>query len=411
MRTIKRKKGPRTLNLNSVNMAACALVRLVLLPGVKLTIAFGWLLLVLGMSVFTASAMSLESARLYASAATCGDGASPAALNTGNMPQAGLTVHYNKMFMKWLAQRLNKLQLCTRMTLPEKSGLTFRNFMLSPIGPNLTQQVQGTIGSPISIACNFRDIMMGQWADFTNFNDLTFMTSISDDLLNYRKMMAYRLAQTIDTLIMINLDYLRTLDPNTANQDSTVGPLYAFTKQIIEQMPASLLGQSVRPMETGYFYGSIHPFFVGDMIALDNTNNSIVDILKHTEEGQLKLEELMDDDEGGEIKVLELQGARWLRSTNQTQTTNWQGSGLTALSTYLCGEDAMIFVNLPSARHTDPHPKWENMDLWAGEYARSSYDPAGVIAAGTSYNTILGIGPSPDNTSRARIAKAVPQTT
>src|SRR5580658_4429519 len=122
MRIIKRNRGPRTLNLNSVNLAAIALVRFILLPGVKLTIAFGWLLLVLGMSTFTASAMTAHTANFYASGAVYGDGASPAALQTGNMPQAGLTVHYNKMFMKWLAQKLNKLQLCTRMTMPEKSG-------------------------------------------------------------------------------------------------------------------------------------------------------------------------------------------------------------------------------------------------------------------------------------------------
>lgn len=412
MRNTKTYQGPRTLDLNKANRAACFLVRSILLPGVHLTMALGWLLFVLGMATHTAAAMSLHSAALYSHIGICGDGASPAAMQTGNMPQAGLTVHYNKAFMKFLAKKLNKLQLCTRMTMPEKSGLTFRNFMLTPpIGPNLTQQTQGTIGSPITITCNFRDIVMGQWADYTNFSDLTFMTSISDDLMNYRRMMAYRLAQTIDTLIMINLDFLRTLDSNTSNQDSTVGPLYAFTKQIIEQMPPSLFGQNVAPMSTGYFYGSIHPFFVGDVFALDNTNNSVVDILKHTPEGQLKLEELMDDDNDGEIRVLELAGVRWLRSTNQTTTANWQGSGLTAISTYCAGEDAMVFVNLPSAKHTDPHPKWENMTLWAGEYARSSYDPAGVIAAGTSYNTILGIGPSPDNVSRARIAKAVPQTT
>lgn len=412
MQNLKKHNGPRTLDLNSVNRVACTLVRGILMPGVQLTLAVGWMLLVLGIATHTAAAMNLHMAASYAHSGICGDGPSPAAMQTGNMPQAGLTVHYNKAFMKFLAKKLNKLQLCTRMTMPEKSGLTFRNFMLTPpIGPNLNQQTQGTIASPITITCNFRDIVMGQWADYTNFSDLTFMTSISDDLMNYRRMMAYRLAQTIDTLIMINLDYLRTLDANTSNQDSLVGPLYAFTKQIIEQMPPSLLGQSVAPMQTGYFYGSIHPFFVGDVFALDNTNNSVVDILKHTPEGQMKLEELMDDDDDGEIKVLELAGGRWLRSTNQTTTANWQGSGLTAISTYMTGEDAMVFVNLPSAKHTDPHPKWENMDLWAGEYARSSYDAAGVIAAGTSYNCILGIGPSPDNVSRARIAKAVPQTT
>lgn len=411
MRRAKSYRG-RAVDLNRMHDAAYRMAQWVLLPLVRLTLAIGWLLLLGGLSAEMAAGMSLHAAAAYAGAATCGDGPSPAAMQTGNMPQAGLTVHYNKAFMKFLAKKLNKLQLCTRMTMPEKSGLTFRNFMLTPpIGPNLVQQSQGAIGPPITITCNFRDIVMGQWADYTNFSDLTFMTSISDDLMNYRRMMAYRLAQTVDTLIMINLDFLRTLDTNTSNQDSIVGPLYAFTKQIIEQMPASLLGQAVAPMATGYLYGSIHPFFVGDMIALDNTNNSVVDILKHTPEGQLKLEELMDDDDDGEIKVIELQGVRWLRSTNQTTTANWQSSGLTAISTYCCGEDAMVFVNLPSAKHTDPHPKWENMDLWAGEYARSSFDPPGVIAAGTAYNTIIGIGPSPDNVSRARIAKAVPQTT
>lgn len=370
------------------------------------------LIAALGGSIFVAGRLALSAAALQSHAAICNDGPSPTSMQTGNMPQAKYTIHYNKAFMQWLAANLVHLRLCSRMTMPEKSGLTFRNFMLVPIGPNLQQQNEGTIGDPITVAADFRDIVMGQWADYLNFSDLTFMTSISDDLTNYRQMMAYRLAQTIDDLIMVNFDYLRTLDANTANQDSLTGPLYAFTKAIIEQMPASLFGAKVLPMSEGGFLGKIHPFFVGDMVALDNSNNSVVDILKHTADGQMMLRELTDEDKGQTpIKVLELQGCKWLSSTNCTQTTNWQGSGLTALSTYCAGYQAMIFVNLPSARHTDPHPRWENMDLWAGQYARSSYDPAGVIAAGTSYNTILGIGPPPDTVSRARIAKAVPQTT
>ena len=204
------------INLVRVEKMSQWLTDRVAVPALELllaTMAAGWAIL----------QVALAGAAWQAHLAIVNDGPSPAAMQTGNMPQAGLTVHYNKAFMKFLAKKLNKLQLCTRMTMPEKSGLTFRNFMLTPpIGPNLTQQTQGTIGSPITITCNFRDIVMGQWADYTNFSDLTFMTSISDDLMNYRRMMAYRLAQTIDTLIMINLDYLRTLDGNTSNQDSTV---------------------------------------------------------------------------------------------------------------------------------------------------------------------------------------------
>jgi hypothetical protein len=370
-------------------------------------------LLALAGAVFVTARLLMAAGAMQAQGLAFNDGPSPTSMTSGNMPQAKYTIHYNKVFMKWLAANLVHMRLCTRQTLDPKSGQTNRNFMLVPPGPNLTQQPEGTIGSPISVACNFRDIVYGQWADYLNFSDFSFLTSISNDLENYRRAMAYRLAFTIDNLIMINFDYLRTLDANTANQDSLLGPLYPFSKQIIEQMPASLLGAKVNPFPTGFFYGKIHPFFVGDLTALDNSNNSIVDIMKHTPEGQLRLKELTDDGGDGEepIRVLEMFGVRWLSSTNCTQTANWQGSGLTGLSTYCAGEDAMIFGNLPAANHTDPHPRWENMNLWAGTYSRSSYDPAGVIAAGTSYNTILGIGPTPDTVSRARIAIAVPQTT
>jgi len=386
----------------------------------KISHALAWTLTtVMQIIAATGGAIAVTGHLMFnmaAQAAHCSvfcDGASPASQQTGNMPQASLTVHYNKAFMKWLAANLFMYRMCTHMTQPAKSGMTFRNFMLAVLGPSMPQQTQGTIGSPLTVNCNFRDIQLGQWANYINFSDFTFMTSISDDLMNYRKMLAYVLGQTYDDLIMTNFDYLRTLDANTTNQDSTVGPLYAFTKQIIEQMPASLFQAKVLPMPAaGRFIGKILPAFIGDMTALDNTNNSIVDILKHTGEGQTKLEELTDEDEGEKaVGILRLFGGDWFPSTNCTATTNWQSSGLTGYSTYLAGEDAMVRVTLESARHTNPGVNWKNLDLWAGEYARSAYDGAGVIAAGTSYNMISGIGPSPDNTSRARIAIAVPQTT
>ncbi len=403
----------RTMDLNGVSRASEMLIRFVLKPVEWTIVGLTWILLVLTLTCYGYADQFLAGASILARGGVLGDGPSPASMQTGNMPQASLTVHYNKAFMKWLAANLFMFRMCTPMTQPAKSGMTFRNFMLSPVGPNLVQQTQGTIGSPVSVSCNFRDIVLGQWANYLNFSDFTFMTSISDDVMNYRKMLAYMLGQTYDDLIMTNFDYLGTLDVNTNNQDSTVGPLYAFTKQIIEQMPASLSQAKVRPMpQAGRFIGKILPAFIGDLTALDNTNNSIVDILKHTGEGQTKLEELSDEDEGETaVGILRLFGGDWFPSTNCTSSASWQGSSLTAYSTYLAGEDTMIRVTLESARHTNPGVKWENLDLWAGEYARSAYDGAGVIAAGTSYNMISGIGPSPDNTSRARIARAVPQTT
>ena len=342
------------------------------------------------------------------------DGASPAAQTSANMPQAKYTIHYNNVFMKFLYQRLNKLLMCTHQNLPEKSGQTIRNYMNVVLGADTQQQTEGTLGPPEQISTNFRDIVVGQWANYNNISDFAFMTSISNDLENNRRVMAYQLGQTIDDLVMYMFDYLRTYDTRTTNQDSTNSP-YAFTKNIIEQMPASLGGANVPPMESGFYNGSIHNFFVGDM-QIDNSNNSLVDVWKHTEAGQLKLEALTDPGYEGDAptQILSLFGCHWRQSTNQTQTANWQGSTQTGISTYLAGMDAVVFVNFPNKRHTKIDPKWENMNLWAGMYTeRTAYDPNGLIIGGTGYNCVLGVGlsPDPNAVSRARVAIAVPQTT
>jgi hypothetical protein len=366
----------------------------------------------IGGAIAVTASLALNAAALAVHNPTFADGASPAAQTSANMPQARLTIHYNRVFMQWLYMFLNKLLLCTHMDLPEKSGQTFRNFMSVPLGADTVQQTEGTLDSPEQITVNFRDIIVGQWANYNNISDLAFMTSISNDLEENRRIMAYQLGQTVDDLVMYMFDYLRTFDTRTTNQDSLVAP-YSFGKNIIEQMPASLSGATVPPMDSGTYNGSIHPFFVGDL-QLDNSNNSVVDIWKHTDAGQLKLEELTQADEGqGSTKILELFGGRWRQSTNQTQYAAWQGSSSTGVSTYLAGKHSIVFINFPNKRHTKIDPHWENMNLWAGEYvAKTAYDPNGLIIGGTGYNCVLGVGlpPDPLATSRARIAVAVPQT-
>lgn len=340
------------------------------------------------------------------------DGISPTSMQSGNTPQAALTTHYNKNFIENLKARCTKLRLTSRFPMPAKAGQVFRNFLIQPLSANVTQQAEGTVGSGISVSIQFQDYQLGQWADFLNISDKAFITSISDDLVNYEREMAYRLGLTVDDLVMAYFDYLRTLDAKTANQDVTTGN-YQMTKQQIEQAPFSLMGQNVPPMDRGYYCGSIHPFFVGDIMALDNSNNSVVDILKHTPEGLMKLEELPDGPEGDEVRYIELMGCRWMMSTNQTQTANWQSSGQTAVRTYLAGKDAIVAIKLDRPDRTnidDGQPK--NMTLWRGEYKPGNVaDPAGVIGAGTSYNAILAFGVPPDITSRARCWDAVPQTT
>lgn len=379
------------------------LVKYLLWPLLQFICAAGAAMMVSGKLLMMAAAMAVHANTLC-------DGPSPAAQQTANMPQAALSIHYNRVFMKFLFPNLGKILMCTHMDLPEKSGQTFRNFMVRPLGADVQQQTEGTIGSPETITTNFKDIRVFQLANYNNISDLAGLTSITNDMEENRRVMALQLGLTLDDLVMYMFDYLRTWDSRTSANDSASTP-YPFTKNMIEQMPASLSGANVRPMKSGAYNGSIHPFFVGDL-SLDNSNNSVVDIWKHTDAGQLKLQALTDESEGdAPTRILELMGCHWRQSTNQTQTANYLGSGMTALSTYLAGEDAVVFVNFPNKRHTKVDGNWQNLNLFAGEYPRSSYDPLGLIMAGTGYNCVVGIGLPPDATSRARVAMAVPQTT
>ena len=349
---------------------------------------------------------------IQARAVMLNDGASPASMNSGNMPQAALSIHYNTKFLEYLKAVFTKLRMCTRQNMPANAGQVFRNFMLAPLTANTTEQSEGTVGSGITITTNYLDILLGQWCDFENQSDKSFLTSISNDQVMFERNMAYRLGFTVDDLVMAFFDYLITLDSKTDNQSVTTGN-YQLTKQQIEQAPFSLMGQNVPPMEGGYYCGSIHPFFVGDLLALDNSNNSIVDIMKHTPEGQLKLEELPDMAAGDQVKVIELFGCRWMPSTNQTQTASYQSSSSTAVRTYLAGMDAVLAVKLSTPdRSNIGDGQTKNINIWRGEYKPgSSFDPCAVIGAGSSYNLIAGFGLPPDTTSRARCFDAVPQTT
>lgn len=384
------------------------IARFILIPFVQLILAFGSAVVVTGRYL-------MACARLQSQTCTFNIGISPTSMLQGNMPQASLSTFYDRDFFENLKANTVKLRMCTRRSMPAKSGETYRGFMWPTLPANTAQQTEGTVGSGISITANFQDYQLGQWADYINVSDKALVTSISDDMVNLRREMAYRLALSIDDLVMANFDYLRTLDAKTANQDASNygGAPYPFVKQMIEQAPFSLRGQNVKNQDRGFLAGSIHDFFVGDLVALDNSNNSIVDIMKHTPEGLLRLEELPDPEEGDAVQVIKLFGCHWMTSTNQTQTANYEGSGTTAIRTYLAGKDAIVAIKLDRPDRTDVDDgQYQNMTLWMGEYKMGNQaDPAGVIGAGTSYNVILAFGPPPDTTSRARCWDAVPQTT
>lgn len=394
----------KTLDLNAMNAFSWGLVRMFFLPAIALLTVFA------GFTTATVYTWQhcMGSMAAYAHAPVFGLGPSPTSMQSANMPQASQTIHYDNKFFKNLKANLVMLLLCTMREMPAHAGQAYRAFMYNTLGANTTQQTEGTVGTGITLTVNFVNYIMGQWADYVNFSDFVMDTTIDPALENVEREMAYRFAESIQALVRAQFDYLRTLDTKTATYDNTVSPYY-FSKSMLEQNVASLGIQNVLPIAERKFHGVLHTAFIGDLY-IDNANNSIVDIMKHTEDGLRRLEDLAD---GDECDVINLFGARWMTSTQVTQSANWQGSGQTALYSYLAGEDAVVAVKMDRPDRTKlGDGNWKNIQLWRGNYDKpSAFDAAGVIKAGTSYNWIGAFGPPPDTTSRARVWAAVPQTT
>jgi hypothetical protein len=332
-------------------------------------------------------------------------------MQSGQMPQAALTIHYNTKFTKNLKSRTPAQRIVSRRDMPMKAGQQYRDFMYNALPANTTQATEGVIGSGISLSVPFTTYQLGQWADYTNFSDFVLATTIDPALENVEKEMAYRAGQTVQRLALAQFDFARTVDTSVATYDAANGTT-AMTKNTGTQNVGSLRGRNVQPLEgIGRFGTLIHPFFTADML-IDNTNNSYTDVMKHTLEGQMALKELPAPG-GDEATVLSWGGATYFETTLLTTTPNFKSSGFTAIRTYMAGEDAVIGVKLNRPDKTNiGDGDYRNMKLWRGQYAQGqSNDPSGMIGGGTSYNMVGTWGLPPDTTMRCRCYDFVPQTT
>jgi hypothetical protein len=174
-----------------------------------------------------------------------------------------------------------------------------------------------------------------------------------------------------------------------------------------------MAGRSIKPFNKAkqLFRGVIHPFALGD-VAADNSNNSPIDILKHTTEGLDWMEELVSTQLDRVVEI-PTSGVEFYQSNLVTQTVNYNPgggavSGLTALSTYIFGQDGVFRVRLAGPNDTS-----YGEGLWEGIMCKTfknvsptQADPLGQVPAWCSYLIHFTAGASPDPTQRLRVIMA-----
>jgi N4-gp56 family major capsid protein len=374
-----------------------------------LRFALAWLWATL-IGITAGLAHALNCAGGQANGFAFNDGASPASMNSGNSVTAANVIHYNAKYVANLKSRTPAQRLCSRREMPAKAGQKWQDSMWNPLPANTQEATEGSVGPGIVVTGQSNLYTLGQWADYVNFSDLLVLTDISPLVENVERELAYRCGLTIQKLTLAQMDFARTIDTSVGALDAANNTT-SITRNTFVEAAGSMRGRNVQPLEGMNRFGAlIHPFFVTDMM-VDNSNNSYVDIMKHTIEGQMALKELPAPN--GENEVISFGGVTFFETTALTSgTRSWSGGSI-AIRSYVVGEDGVIAVRIERPGKTSiGDGEHKNLKLWRGNYGMgSSFDPAALIGAGTSYNIVGTWGLPPDTTMRLRAFDFVPQNT
>ena len=281
-------------------------------------------------------------------------GFSPAGNQQSNLPQSTVKF-YDKKFRENLKAQTPFVACSERLELPMNAGNQYEMFMYVPLAQNTNQTTEGTVGSSLSISVLTTTATIGEYADYANFASLSLATAIDNTVENVAKEMSYRLGESLSALVRATADGASSIDASVLVQlaASSTSSFTALSLSQIRNSVQSMAGRAIRPFDEASkaFVGVIHPFALGDVLA-DNSNDSPIDILKHTPVGQAKMDELVSVDLE-EVIELPSTGVHFFQTNLVTKTSNYKGvTGLTALRTYIFGKDGIFSINLGAQNDT-----------------------------------------------------------
>jgi N4-gp56 family major capsid protein len=288
-----------------------------------------------------------------------------------------------------------------------KSGNQYEMFMYVPLAANTNQTTEGTVGSSLSVSVLTTTATIGEYADYANFSSLSLSTAIDQTVENVAKEMSYRLGESLSALVRATADGASSIDASVLTQlaATSTTSFTALSLSQIRNSVQSLAGRAVRPFDEASkaFVGVIHPFALGDVLA-DNSNDSPIDILKHTPVGQARMDELVSVDLT-EVIELPSTGVHFFQTNLVTKTANYKGvTGLSALRTYIFGRDGIFAINLGAQNDTTyGDGDWRNIKCNIVQNAEPTVaDPEGLIPGWTSYRVHFTTSLGPDTTIRMR---------
>ncbi len=335
-------------------------------------------------------------------------GPSPASNQQANLPQSTIK-SYDRKFIENLKANTPFVRCAERRELPLNGGNQLELFMYSPFGANTNQTAEGTVGSGIQATVLTTTATIGEFADYANFSSLALATALDPVVENVGKELSYRLGQSLSAIVRATVDGSTSVDSSvaTALAAASTSSFTTLSLNAIRSQVQSMAGRAIHPFAPEAFAGIIHPFALGDCLA-DTSNNSPLDMLKHTAVGQQRLDELPSVDLE-DVVELPSSGVHFFQTNLVTITSNYKAvTGLSAIRTYLFGKDGVFVVNL-GARGDNAYGDgdWRNIKVNLMQNAApSAFDPSGLIPGWTSYRVHFSTSLGPDTVIRLRYIDA-----
>lgn len=331
--------------------------------------------------------------------------------NQSNLPQSTVT-KWDSNFRKNLKHNTVFLMVSTRIQFPTQAGSTYVMFMYPALPPNLSQTAEGTIpGLGLTVSPTQSSAVIGEYSDFASVSSRAMATALDDVPGNIGTEMSYRLGQTLSAIPRLLADTASSYDSSATVKlpASSTSVFTTLSLNVIRNATMSMKGRAIHPLDDdAQFPGVIHSFQEGD-VAADTSNNSPIDIAKHTREGLARMDSFISTDLMDRVEYPSSNARFWV-SGLVTNIANYQSvAGLTGLSCYLFGQDGVFTYELAAPGDTAiGQGDWQGIECYIERNAaRSVADMAGVIPAWASYKCHFTASFGPDlTTARLRVIQA-----
>jgi len=294
------------------------------------------------------------------------------------------SVYYDRVGVEELHSNLHLYQALEEKVLPQKAGVAMQIYGFNKLAANTTAATDGTPQTAgVALTASTGTITLSQYVDYCTYSDKLLLTGISPIVEEGSRLLGYRGALTVDTVISAAVDTVTGTD--TATKIDVAHSSF-MTTSIARKAAAQLRSLDVKPKANGKYYGVMSSLLAFDL-RNDSNAGGFQDIFRYIDPKNLQQGTNPSND-----LVAIIEGAEWYESNSLPVVTSFASTGVNGYRAYLFGKDAFFGASLSKSISQ----MGNNFTVQTKTYdGTNSLDPAGQIRAASVYNFYFGLAKRP----------------